>query len=66
MKEQELRIDKFRPKPVDEEALKVGMELFRRLDRGAQTGEWESFLEMVHEDLTWFAPVDGFQGMHKG
>ena len=58
-------INKARPKEVDEEALKVALELFNRLDHGAQTGEWEPFLELLHDDLTWFAPVDGFQGLHK-
>lgn len=63
---QEIKIDQFRPRVVDEEALKVGIELFKRLDNGAQTGEWDPFLELLHEDLTWFAPVGGFQGLHKG
>ncbi|WP_425235682.1 nuclear transport factor 2 family protein [Ulvibacterium sp.] len=61
----QLNTEKFRPKTVNEEALKIGMELFKRLNEGAQTGEWDPFLELLHEDLTWFAPVDGFQGLHK-
>ncbi|MEO1050749.1 MAG: nuclear transport factor 2 family protein [Bacteroidota bacterium] len=60
-----MNMDEFRPEPVNEEALKAALELFKRLDHGAQTGEWDPFLEMLHEDLTWFAPVDGFQGLHK-
>ncbi|WP_036478951.1 nuclear transport factor 2 family protein [Myxosarcina sp. GI1] len=57
-------LEQFRPVPVDEDALKTAMEAFHCLDCGAQTGEWDAFLELLHEELTWFAPVDGFQGLH--
>lgn len=60
-----LDLNTFRPLPVDEAALKVGMEAFRLLDLGAQTGDWEPFLALLHDELTWFAPVDEFQGMHR-
>ena len=53
------------PDPVNEEAVEVALAAFALLDRGAQTREWKPFLEMVHPDVTWFAPVDGFQGLHK-
>lgn len=55
----------FRPAPVDEAAYGVALEAFRCLDHGAQTGEWDPFIELCHEDLTWFAPVDGYQGLHR-
>lgn len=55
----------FRPAPVDDDAYKVAFEAFRLLNHGAQTGEWGQFIEMCHPDLTWFAPVDGFQGLHR-
>lgn len=58
-------ISVFRPAPVDEAALQLGLEAFRRLDHGAKSGEWEPFLELLDDDLTWFAPVDGFQGLHR-
>lgn len=61
----QLSPDKFRPAPVDEAALQTALEAFRCLDYGAQTGEWEPFLELLHDELTWFAPVDGFQGLHR-
>lgn len=65
MQTQTIDINAFRPARVDEDALQTALEAFRRLDSGAQTGEWEPFLELLHEDLTWFAPVDGFQGLHR-
>ena len=55
----------FKPQPIDQDAYDVAFEAFRRLDSGAQTGEWDPFLELLHEELTWFAPVDGFQGLHR-
>jgi ketosteroid isomerase-like protein len=61
----QLNIDAFRPAPVDEAALKIAMEAFHCLDEGAQTGKWDSFLKLLHTDLTWFAPVDEFQGLHR-
>lgn len=54
------------PDPVNAEAVEVALAAFALLDRGAQTGEWKPFLERVHPDVTWFAPVEGFQGLHKG
>ena len=55
----------FKPSPIDMLAYETAFEAFRRLDAGAQTGEWEPFLELCRSDLTWFAPVDGFQGLHR-
>ncbi|WP_422081926.1 nuclear transport factor 2 family protein [Ulvibacterium sp.] len=63
--ETQMNFENLRPKAVNEEALSTGIELYNRLNQGAQTGEWDPFLELLHEDLTWFAPVDGFQGLHK-
>lgn len=56
----------FRPEPVDQDAFDVAFEAFRRLDHGARTGEWSDFIELCHPQLTWFAPVDGYQGLHRG
>lgn len=61
----QINVDTFHPAPVDEIALQTAVEAFRRLDEGAKTGEWDSFLELLHDELTWFAPVDGFQGLHR-
>ena len=57
-------IEKFIPKEVDGEALKVALELFGLLNHGTNR-RMDPFLELLHEDLTWFAPVSGFQGLHK-
>ena len=54
------------PLPVDQTALDTALELFEKLDHGAQTGEWGPYLSMLHDDVTWFAPVHGFQGLHRG
>lgn len=57
---------KFRPLPIDESAFAVAMQAFDALDEGARTGKWDNFIAYLHEDLTWFGPVDGFQGMQHG
>ena len=54
------------PAPPEREALDTALELFARLDAGARTGQWGPYLALVHEDVTWFAPVEGFQGLHRG
>ena len=56
----------FRPAPIDDQAFTIAFDAFQKLDRGARTGEWDDFIACLHEDLTWFVPVPGFQGLHRG
>lgn len=59
-------VDAFLPLPVDRDALVTALAVFGHLDNGARTGEWDPFLSTLSDDITWFAPVDGFQGFHRG
>lgn len=61
-------IDKahFKPKPIDDAAFEVALNAFDKLDEGARTGEWDAFIALLHDELTWFGPVDGFQGLQHG
>ncbi len=54
------------PRPVNIHAAEAALEIFELLDQGAQTGNWSPFLARVRDDVTWWAPVEGFQGYHKG
>lgn len=54
------------PQPMDVDAANAALEIFALLDHGAQTGNWGPFLARVREDVSWWAPVEGFQGYHKG
>jgi ketosteroid isomerase-like protein len=39
---------------------------FQYFSRGLATGEWESFLEMLSEDFTFWFPVGSYQGTNVG
>ena len=54
------------PASMDSDAAKAALEIFELLDQGAQSGNWAPFLDRVRADVTWWAPVEGFQGYHKG
>lgn len=58
--------DEFRPAPIDDAAFDVALAAFDALDQGARTGEWNPFIAYLHDDLSWFGPVDGFQGLQHG
>ena len=58
--------ERFIPDAPDPGALDTALEIFRKLDHGAQTGDWAPYLDSLHDDITWFAPVEGFQGFHRG
>lgn len=58
--------NKYRPAPLDDAAFDTALAAFSALDAGAQTGEWDAFIAFLHDDLTWFGPVDGFQGLQHG
>lgn len=58
--------EKLRPTPIDDAAYDIALQAFDALDEGARTGEWDRFITYLHDDLTWFGPVDGFQGLQRG
>lgn len=54
------------PRPADPPALAVAQQGFRALQVGAATGDWAAFLGLLSDDVTFFAPVEGFDGLLRG
>jgi ketosteroid isomerase-like protein len=50
----------------DTGAIGVALEGFRRLQVGAATGDWAPFEAMLADDVTFYAPVEGFDGVLRG
>ena len=44
----------------------TAVEGFRQLQHGAPTGDWAPFLSMLADDVTFWAPVEGFNGFYVG
>lgn len=42
------------------------LDAFRRFGDGLATGQWQPFLDRLHEEFTFFFPTGRFQGLHKG
>lgn len=47
-------------KPTADADLQTAMEGLRCIQNGAQTGTWQPFLELLKDDVTFYAPVPGF------
>lgn len=50
----------------DPAAVAVALKGLRALQVGAATGEWEPFVAMLADDVTFYAPVEGFDGLLRG
>ena len=59
-----------KPKKIDAKkvakTLAVGMKGYENFIKGVQTGEWQSFFEMLTDDYTIYFPQGKFQGEQKG
>ncbi|MGC9526526.1 MAG: nuclear transport factor 2 family protein [Limnospira sp.] len=51
------------PSPETLETAQIG---FDRFKRGLATGEWEAFLEMLTDDVTFFFPAGPYKGLNHG
>lgn len=52
--------------PVDPAALSVALDSLRKLQIGAATGEWAAFEALLSDNVTFYAPVEGFDGLRRG
>jgi ketosteroid isomerase-like protein len=49
-----------------ENTLKVAQQAFTHFQHGLATGEWQSFLDILTEDFTFWFPMGKFHGLNKG
>ena len=50
----------------DDDALPVALAGLKALQQGAATGQWAAFEAMLADDVTFYAPVAGFDGLLRG
>ena len=50
---------------LDPATLQIARDGLRALQIGAATGKWASFEAMLAEDVTFYAPVEGFDGLRR-
>jgi len=49
-----------------ENTLKVAQQAFTHFQHGLATGEWQSFLDILTEDFTFWFPMGKFHGLNEG
>ncbi|MBW4475073.1 MAG: nuclear transport factor 2 family protein [Stenomitos rutilans HA7619-LM2] len=54
--------------PVSEMAMQTAIKGIKLIQQGAHTGDWQPFLDLLKDDLTFYAPVPGFaeRGLLRG
>ena len=52
--------------PPEDAAMEVALAGLKALQHGAATGEWELFETLLSDDVTFYAPVEGFEGLLRG
>lgn len=49
-----------------ENTLKVAHQAFEHFTQGLATGEWQTFLDMLTDDFSFWFPVGKFHGLNQG
>ncbi len=52
--------------PGSENTLKVAHQAFEHFKYGLATGEWNSFIDMLTEDFSFWFPMGKFHGLNEG
>ena len=51
---------------MKQDTMAVAEQAFEYFTRGLATGEWDSFLDMLTDDFTFWFPVGSFHGLNQG
>lgn len=51
---------------MKQNTMEVAQKGFQHFTRGLATGEWDSFLDMLTDDFTFWFPVGAFHGLNVG
>ncbi len=51
---------------MNQNTMAVAQQAFEYFTRGLATGEWDSFLDMLTDDFTFWFPVGSFHGFNQG
>ncbi|HAX80368.1 MAG TPA: ketosteroid isomerase [Cyanobacteria bacterium UBA11372] len=51
---------------MKQDTMAVAQQGFKHFTHGLATGEWDSFLDMLTDDFTFWFPVGSFHGLNEG
>ncbi|WP_226577019.1 nuclear transport factor 2 family protein [Microseira wollei] len=51
---------------MKQDTMAVAQQAFEYFTHGLATGEWDSFLDMLTDDFTFWFPVGSFHGLNQG
>ncbi|HAZ43673.1 MAG TPA: ketosteroid isomerase [Cyanobacteria bacterium UBA11369] len=51
---------------MNQNTMAVAQQAFEYFTRGLATGEWDSFLDMLTDDFTFWFPIGSFHGFNQG